>query len=162
MTLLPDKCWRGRGEVKRGCLWTKPGMKRRTDGFICLTDSPLSLWTCVYACVPSADSWLNMTVLLPCLSPLWEDGPFWILIGSHPSFWHCWNSFMCVGYLYICSFQCISFIFSCAFLGESILNFHVGNNDSGDSSLQRRVIPEGRVVREKDGEERKWNLCRVK
>ena len=80
MTLSADKCWRGRGEVKGGRLRTKPGMKRRSDGFICLTDSPLSLWTCVYVCVPSADSWLDMTVLLPCFSsPLRR----WTSLYSH-------------------------------------------------------------------------------
>ena len=80
MTPLPDKCWRGNEEVKGGRPWTKPEMKRRSDGFICLTDSLLSFWTCIYVCVPSADSWFDMMVLLPCFSfPPWR----WTSLYSH-------------------------------------------------------------------------------
>lgn len=49
---------------------------------------------------------------------------------------------------------CASSISSCVFLGESILDFDVGNSDGGDGRSQGRVVPEGWVVRgEGDGEE---------
>lgn len=48
----------------------------------------------------------------------------------------------------------VSFMCSCVFLGESILDFDVGNSDGGDGGSQGTVTPEGRVVRgEEDGEE---------
>lgn len=53
----------------------------------------------------------------------------------------------------ICRSTCVSSVSSCVFLGESILDFDVGNSDGGDGRSQGRVIPEGRVVRgEEDGE----------
>lgn len=45
-----------------------------------LTDSLLSLSTCVYVCVPSANSWLDVTVLLPCFSSALRR---WTSLYSH-------------------------------------------------------------------------------
>lgn len=116
MTLLPDKCWWGRGEVKGGHLRTKPEMKRRSDGFIYLTDSLLSLQTCVYVCVPSADSCLDVTVLLPCFS-------------SHLSRWtslysHCPSSFLLalLTFLQVSSYErvCVCWLCSYIFVVSSV------------------------------------------
>lgn len=95
-----------------------------------LTDSPLSLSTCVYVCVPSANSWLDMTVLLPCFS---SPRRRWTSLYSHcpSSFLHAFLTFLQVSVhvckvlcvcrllcssvsLLICRSACVSFMCSCA------------------------------------------------
>lgn len=67
-----------RGE--RGTPLDKTRVEKEKWWLYLLDRFSLSLWTCVYVCVPSADSWLDMTVLLPCFSSPLRS---WTSLYSH-------------------------------------------------------------------------------
>lgn len=121
MTLSADKRWQGRGEVKGGRLWTKPGMKRRSDGFIGLTHSLLSP-ELVYICMCAISRFLaqhDVFITLFFLSSEKMDlfvFPLPLVLPSR----HFSHSFKCVcvsAYMFVwATGMDVSFMSSCEFL----------------------------------------------
>ena len=164
MTLLPDKCWRGRGEVKGGRLWTKPGLKKGEVMALSAWQIPLCLSELAYMYVCHQQ-------ILGSAWPVFIALFFPRLRGAGPlCIPHCPSSFLLAllaflqvsvrcasvfALLLICGFgACFLRVLVCVSWGEHPGLWCWQRRWWWRCRSQGRVLPEGRVVRgEEDGEE---------